>query len=360
MGWLRCSRLCGGLTVALACSLDSAGQGGEASSTGGTADSTATGASATTATTATATDTTATGTATGTADSSSGGGGSSSAGTHGSSSDSGSAGESSSGGPLGDFGEPIAVAELNSFWDDDDPSLSADQLEIYFASTRDGIEDIFVARRSAVDEPFDTPTVVLELSDLSIDSTPELSADGLFISFASDRPFGEGGLDVWVSTRTDRQSAWSTPMSVLELSSIDAEGSAVMTADALTVYLCRYFLPPEEDQILISTRAANFDLWAEPAVVAGLQADGRDCTPWVDASGSELWWASTRAGGEGLEDIYRVDLVDGAPSGEPEAIAAINDDSRDEDPWLSPQGDVIYFSSTRAGMGQDIFMAVRE
>ncbi len=343
--------------IALGCSLDSSGQTGDAGSSGSSGGSSATSDAPTSSSTASTSVT-----SSGSGDSSAGPTGSSEGGSSGAESQtagSSSAGESSSGEPPGEFGDPVALEELNSLWDDDDPTLSADQLEIYFASTRFGAEDILVAHRNTTAEPFDSPVRVDALSDVTIDSTPELSADGLLITFASDRPFGEGGLDVWVSTRTDRQSQWSTPMPVLELRSIDSEGSAVMTADGLTTYLCRYFLPPEEDQILVSTRASLGDLWSEPAVVAGLQADGRDCTPWVDADGTQLWWASTRAGGEGFEDIYRVDLVAGAPAGAPEAMSVINDESRDEDPWLSPEGDALYFSSTRLGAGQDIFLSVR-
>lgn len=359
LAWLRTCIRCGWIGLAsAACSFDSSG--GSGGSDGSSGSESSAGATLTTTTnTATTAGTTA-------SDSSGSGDGPTSGATtttdpSGSSSSDGADGSSSTGVPIGDFGEPIAVDVLNSESDDDDATLSSDMLEIYFASTRLGNEDIFVAHRGSVTEDFDEPVRVDELSSSYTDSTPELSFDGLTMTVTSDRPGTFGGLDVWVSTRDNRTDAWSDPTHIGELSTISNEGSVVLTADLLTVYLCESGGPPDYDQIVFATREHTGDAFGVPAVFADLNADGRDCTPFVVADNTELWWASTRAGGEGAEDIWRIDLVDGLPSGTAEVIDEVNDDSRDEDPWVSPDGATMFFSSARAGMGgQDIYMAMRQ
>lgn len=361
LAWIRTSIRRGWIGLAVtACSFDSSGGGAGSDSSSGSETTAGTTLASTTTASTTASTTVADGSGSGdgptttpttaTDDGSSGSAGS----------DSGD-GSSSTGAPTGDFGDPIALDVLNSEVDDDDPTLSSDMLEIYFATTRLGNEDIFVARRASVSDDFDEPVRVDELSSIFVDSTPELSFDGLTMTVTSDRPGSFGGLDVWFSTRDDREDAWSDPAHVTELSTIGNEGSVVLTGDLLTMYLCASGGPPDYDQIVVSTRDSTANPFPMPQVFADLNADGRDCTPFVVADNGELWWSSTRAGGEGQEDIWRMDIVDGLPSGTAEVIDEVNDDSRDEDPWVSPDGATLVFSSTRAGMGgQDIYMAMRQ
>jgi Tol biopolymer transport system component len=41
-----------------------------------------------------------------------------------------------------------------------------------------------------------------------------ISADGLSLYFASTRPGGYGGLDIWVTTRATKADPWGTPMNL--------------------------------------------------------------------------------------------------------------------------------------------------
>ena len=78
--------------------------------------------------------------------------------------------------------EPVNLGPVvNSSFHDADPYLSADKLELYFDSNRSGTSHIYVARRSAVTEDFGPPELVLEESDW-----PCLSPDGLILLFVRD------------------------------------------------------------------------------------------------------------------------------------------------------------------------------
>src|SRR5690242_3415474 len=46
------------------------------------------------------------------------------------------------------------------------------------------------------------------INTAAIESAPALSADGLTLYFASDRPGGFGGTDLWVSHRATPESPW--------------------------------------------------------------------------------------------------------------------------------------------------------
>jgi WD40-like Beta Propeller Repeat len=121
------------------------------------------------------------------------------------------------------FNAPELVAEVGAAGaDDDKPTLTADQLELYFLSTRDGGPgggDVWRSTRSSAGALWDSPSLVAEVSSESHEKSPAVSGDGLTLWLASDRAGGQGGLDVWVSTRPDRSSVWSTPVVVAPLNS---------------------------------------------------------------------------------------------------------------------------------------------
>src|SRR4051794_12284027 len=83
---------------------------------------------------------------------------------------------------------------------DDDPTLTSDLLEMYFNRA----DDIYVTQRTAIDQPWDDPTQVAALSSVFVETTPEITGNGLAIFVASDRTPTDGGEDIWVSKRPTR------------------------------------------------------------------------------------------------------------------------------------------------------------
>ena len=94
--------------------------------------------------------------------------------------------------PLGAFGPAEIIPGLTSgTFDDDDPSLTDDLLEIYFDSNRPGglgNDDLWMSRRASVTSPWETPVNLPTLSSSVTDEMPHISGDGLTIYWASDRP----------------------------------------------------------------------------------------------------------------------------------------------------------------------------
>ena len=63
--------------------------------------------------------------------------------------------------------------------------------------------------------------------------------DGSQLYFASGRPGGKGGLDIWVSTRADGN--WQEPTNVSAVNTPDAEGWPALSLDATELWLTRNF-----------------------------------------------------------------------------------------------------------------------
>jgi hypothetical protein len=104
---------------------------------------------------------------------------------------------------LGEFGEPILIAELADEAWSHSPTLTADRREMIFVSTRgggDGFEDLWVMTRDSTDDPFGPPQHLPELNELGFDSAPGISADGLTLMYSSFRA-GSGDFDMYATQR---------------------------------------------------------------------------------------------------------------------------------------------------------------
>ena len=81
----------------------------------------------------------------------------------------------------GAFGSTRAMDELNSADDDDDPTFTADGLELYFNREvmATGTRSIWSSTRTSLDDPWDPPTVVPELSSTGDETNVVIAPDGL-------------------------------------------------------------------------------------------------------------------------------------------------------------------------------------
>ncbi|HUS33708.1 MAG TPA: hypothetical protein VMZ53_34645 [Kofleriaceae bacterium] len=91
------------------------------------------------------------------------------------------------------FGTPKPITELDSGEKDNDPTLTADERLIVWASNRGGNRNLWYALRDDPTQPFGTPTVVPQINT-NVDDGPHISNDGCRLYFTSDR---DGDDDVW-------------------------------------------------------------------------------------------------------------------------------------------------------------------
>jgi Tol biopolymer transport system component len=94
-----------------------------------------------------------------------------------------------------DFGAPVALTALDSGERDNDPTLTADERLIVFASNRNGNRNLWYALRDDPTQPFGAPIVVPQINT-NTDDGPHLSHDGCRLYFTSDR---DSDIDVWVT-----------------------------------------------------------------------------------------------------------------------------------------------------------------
>ena len=211
----------------------------------------------------------------------------------------------------GPFGSFRLVTELDSNVDEDDPAVSSDGLELFWASKRTGPSKIWTARRASRSDPWSAPQEVVELSLTTDDKSPELSADALTLVF------GAGG-DLALSTRASRTDSWSQPVIILDAGT-PSLGTPALCNENLRLYM-RFDAGTTIDHLYVSDRATTTASWSTPMPVDELNSTAIDSGPWVSADCNRLYFDSDRNQNGDVFMAHRNPTTDlfGAPTQLPE------------------------------------------
>jgi Tol biopolymer transport system component len=226
----------------------------------------------------------------------------------------------------------VLVAELSVAGKNDvAPTLRADGREMLFQSNRSGglgRADLWVSTRQSLHEPWSTPqNVGTPVNTPSAELHPSLSHDGRTLLFASDRPSGWGGTDIWMSTRTgavarsqnledtrhqdqdaiQQFSAWSEPVSLGPLiNSGFGDQNAALSKDGLSLYFASNRPGLGGTDIWVSHRPDLDAPWSEPVDLGSpVNSSANEGAPDVSRDGHWLFFHSNRPGGVGTAtDIW--------------------------------------------------------
>jgi hypothetical protein len=247
----------------------------------------------------------------------------------------------------------MQLAELASGMADDDPTLTGDQLEIFFNSNRTGNEDIWRATRSSITAPWAIPELVVELSSSSKENTPEVTLDGLRIYLASNR---DGNDNIYVASRESRTAPWSVPVMVAELNTTFSDVAAVPTADDLELFMSRGI--GGDNEIMRATRPDAGVPWATPVVVPELSSPAFDGDAFTNNDALTIYWCSRRGANADIWSATRPSrdqpFVELAP------VDDLDTALEEDDPWISPDGHTMYFSrGTEFGVEMSIWVSTR-
>jgi Tol biopolymer transport system component len=251
------------------------------------------------------------------------------------------------------FGAPTLVTGLLDPADEiQDASLSPDELEIYFASLKDGTYDIWMSTRSAIGAPWNPGSLVQELSTTtSSDFEPDLSYDGLTIYFSSDRPGAAPTLRIWVARRQQRSDPWGVPQ-IVDLGTTQSDRAPAVDVRGLLMALASDRGTGDLD-IYFSSRDTPTAAWGLPADVREVNSSVFDWDPALYNSGLALVFGSRRSGDQATSDLFETTRATyDTPISTPRSLVEHNSPMSEGDPWLSNDGRHIVFSSDRSGISQ--------
>jgi hypothetical protein len=221
---------------------------------------------------------------------------------------------------------PTPIPGINTSAIEGDPSLTPDRLTIVFARN----DDLFLGTRPDTGAAF-TAVALATLNTTSVETSPEISADGKTLYFSSDRLVPLSG-DIYRSTFT--AGAWTAPVLVTELNTSGNEGDLAISPDGLTLFLAR------GTNLLKSTRLTTASTWGVPSTT-GTAWGTNPASPSINGAGDVYLHASNPrdlfVSRRGLLGLYAT----------PTPITELNTATRDAAPFVS--ADDLYMAFEHDG-----------
>jgi hypothetical protein len=202
------------------------------------------------------------------------------------------------------FVDVAPVPSVNTDAREEDPQLLADGLTLYFVSERLGTADVYVATRARPEAPFGAPTFVNGLADPVHEEYFIAFVDASELSgvLSSIRAGGLGGADLYMASRPNTTAAFDT------------------------------FVP-----------------------LPGFNTTGHEFDPALHPPTGDLYFASERAGGAGLLDIYRAPRLGDADWAAPTPTSGLNTTEQESGLTFTPDGRHVLYTYLN-----DIYYAVHE
>ena len=282
-----------------------------------------------------------------------------------------------------DWSAPVNLGStVNSSVIDQHPAVSRKGLSLYFVSNRTpgvGGLDIWVSQRASVNDPWGPPqNLGPVVNSSSTENAPTFSTDEHLLFFASNRPGGYGGNDIWVSRRHNKHDdfGWGPPVNLGSAinTTADEEGPTYFD-DEETGSNVLYFTsnrpwgagdcngPKVGDFDIYMSTLQEDETFGSVCLVPELSSPLRDTRTAIRRDGLEIFITSNRASGQGLLDLW---VATRESTSEPWSTpvnlgSTINSTFNDGAPALSSDGTTLYFYSNRPGGfgGNDLEVATR-
>jgi hypothetical protein len=202
---------------------------------------------------------------------------------------------------------PANATALNSTSNENSVTVTPDGLLLVLSSDRAAgstSRELYVVRRSSVSDPWGLIGRVFAPTTTFNDEEPTISSDGLELIFVSDR---SGSKALWTSVRPDLQTAFPAPVRIVELDTSNDERSPALSSNGRKLFLSRATPPATQLDTFIYRRIARGQAWSLWRVAGEINsATASDFGGDESADGFSFWFSRT---GTFTTSIWRADRV---------------------------------------------------
>ncbi len=200
----------------------------------------------------------------------------------------------------------LVVSEISTMNSDyhhvDYPWVSVDNLRMYYYIAWGSTRKLMFTERYSVDDPWLPGTGVAELNALGDVANPSLTPDELTIFFTgTDVSGGEGGYDIWMATRADKESAFGNATNLTEINSSAWDFHPSICPDGLTLYFVS--VCEDKSRLFRASRASADEPFGPPEHLSFFDAESVSLQyPFLGNDGTALYFVRWEDGD--TTDIY--------------------------------------------------------
>ena len=267
------------------------------------------------------------------------------------------------------FDTPTNLGDtVNSPQDDTEPVLSVDGLTLFFASNRPGGfggDDLWMATRPDIDQPFSQPVNLGARVNSSRDDTaPTLSSDGRRLIFASNRNGGQGDFDLWISSRPALESEFRAPVNLsTQVNSPYRDSEPALSENSKQLFF-HSNRPNGKSQLWVATRADESQDFGLPINLGDDFAISQSQhSPALAEHDSRLFFQAGRSDGDpGILYVARRASHSGRFADLQPVPGQVNTETLEGAPAVSHDGQTLLFASNRRdGHGElDLWQSRRD
>ena len=216
------------------------------------------------------------------------------------------------------WGTPVNLGPtINSPVSDGGVSISSDGLSLYFSSMRPagyGDGDCWVTTRDTIHDEWGTPMNLGPTVNSSADQCyPSISANELTLYFSSNRGGGYGAYDLWMTTRETIHDPWGNPVNLgPTVNSSVYEVDPGISADGRMLFFTSTSTSSSSSQtdIWVTSRATTDDPWGEPVNLGStINSSAWEDYPNVSADGSTLFFRASMSGRWSGGDLWQAPII---------------------------------------------------
>ncbi len=216
--------------------------------------------------------------------------------------------------PDGSWGKAEYLEGVNTFQNEGAQAVSADGAWLVFTACNrrgDGSQgscDLYWSQQKDGDWSKPVP-FSNAINSADWDAQPSISPDGKTIFFSSTRPGGQGGKDLWCTTR-QANGRWTEPANLgPAINSRGDEQTPFIHPDGQTLYFTSNGLPGMGENDLYFVRRQTDGAWGQPQNLGyPINTRNDEGTLTVSLDGQTAYFAANPPGSTGGIDIYQFDL----------------------------------------------------
>jgi outer membrane protein OmpA-like peptidoglycan-associated protein len=236
----------------------------------------------------------------------------------------------------GTFGEPVLMPEpINSNEHDGAATFTGDgQIMVYSRCPNEGGVgncDLYISQLDG-DSWSDPTNLGNVVNSKEWDAQASISADGTTIIFASNRPGGYGGSDLYMIKR-NKFGEWGVPQNLGSMVNTPwSENSPYIAPDGRTLYFSSWGHPGLGGFDIFKSTLDN-NQWSIPENLGQpLNSTGNDKFFTISASGEHAYFASERDGGLGQLDLYQVEIPEDMRPQATAVVSGVVTNAKDQQP----------------------------